>query len=406
VPRLGRPRLPHIAPGWRRRLAIVLAIAGLLLLAEGVVTLVWKEPVTAYLAARAQDDLSRQLDKLDHQPSTLGASDQRTLASIRDAGARSRKRMALLAARLDQSVPEGEALGRIQIAKLGVDYVFVQGTAGASLRKGPGHYSGQTQLPGEGGVVGIAGHRTTYEAPFRDVNELTAGDRIVLRMPYGRFTYEVTGHRIVPAGYLQAFATGTATGTTSAGGEHLVLSACHPLYSATHRILVDARLVSSEPLGAGVEPAVPAVPAASPKDIARHRTAARLKALGTRQLGPGMTGSDVRELQRLLGMPVTGTFDANTTAAVLAFQRDHGLPQVGRAGSQTKAALARRAHPPARPPTPADVPRQQSTQPNGTNPYYNGQGTQTTPYPGQSGTYTTPSPQGGGSSTTPSRSGH
>jgi LPXTG-site transpeptidase (sortase) family protein len=307
--------------------------------------------------------------------------------------------MALLAARLDQSVPEGEALGRIQIAKLGVDYVFVQGTAGASLRKGPGHYAGQTQLPGEGGVVGIAGHRTTYEAPFRDVNELQAGDRIVLRMPYGRFTYEVTDHRIVPADYGQAFAP-------TGAGERLVLSACHPLYSATHRILVNARLVSSVPLGAGVETTVPAVPAASPRDIARHRTAARLKALGTRQLGPGMTGADVRELQRLLGMPVTGTFDANTSAAVLAFQRDHGLPQVGRAGSQTKAALARRAHPPARPPTPANVPQQQPAQGNGTNPYYNGQGTQTTPYPGQTGTYTAPPTQRGGSTTTPSRSGH
>jgi LPXTG-site transpeptidase (sortase) family protein len=295
--------------------------------------------------------------------------------------------MSLLAARLDSGVPEGEALGRLQIDKLGVDYVFVQGTAGASLRKGPGHYHSDTRLPGEGGTVGLAGHRTTYEAPFRDVDQLGAGDRIVLRMPYGRFTYQVTGHRIVPADYGQAFTPG--------GGERLVLSACHPLYSATKRILVDARLVASEPLGAAVEPTVPAVPADSPKLIAQRRTAARLKALGTRQLGPGMTGSDVRELQRLLGMPVTGTFDANTTAAVLAFQRDHGLPQVGHAGSQTKLALARRAHPPSRPPTPANVPRQ-STQPNGT-----GQ------YPGRTGgTYTGPTQSPSGTGRSGSGTGH
>jgi peptidoglycan hydrolase-like protein with peptidoglycan-binding domain len=57
-------------------------------------------------------------------------------------------------------------------------------------------------------------------------------------------------------------------------------------------------------------------------------------------------------------MPVTGTFDADTTAAVLAFQRDHGLPEVGVVGSQTKRLLAKRKHPPGRPPTPATVPQQ------------------------------------------------
>jgi len=74
--------------------------------------------------------------------------------------------MAILAARLDESVGEGDALGRIQIGKIGIDYVFVQGTDGASLRKGPGHYP-TTALPGQGRTVAIAGHRTTYGAPFR-----------------------------------------------------------------------------------------------------------------------------------------------------------------------------------------------------------------------------------------------
>jgi sortase A len=367
-----RRRFLRIATAWRRRLAIVMAVAGVLLLAEVAVTLLWKEPFTGYLAAQAQDDLSNQLDRLEHGPGGLGTTEQRSLATIHDAGARQRKRMSLLAARLDQATPEGEALGRLQIRKLGVDYVLVQGTQGASLRKGPGHYHPDTKLPGEAGVVGIAGHRTTYGAPFRDVDALKAGDRIVLRMPYGLFTYEVTGHRIVPAGYGQAFTaagagkggTGGARAGVGSGGEWLVLSACHPLYSATERILVDARLVSSAPLGAAIETTIPAVPADSPKTIAQRLTKARLNALGQRQLGPGMSGPDVRELQRLLGMPVTGVFDANTSAAVLAFQRDHGLPQVGRAGSLTKAALARQAHLPSRPPTPANVPRQQS--PNGT----------------------------------------
>jgi sortase A len=359
-------RAPRLGPGWRRRLVIVLGLIGTLLLAEAVVTLVWKEPFTGYLAAQAQDDLGTQLDK---RQVGLDARDERSLAAIGDAGARSRKRMALLAKHLDDQVTEGEALGRIQIGKLDVDFVFVQGTDGPSLRKGPGHYHGVTKLPGQGGVVGIAGHRTTYEAPFREVDALKSGDRITLRMPYGRFTYEVTGHRIVPSDYTGAFATDPS------GAERLVLSACHPLYSSTERILVDARLVASEPLGSAIETSVPAVPTASPEQVARHRTAARLKALGDRQLVAGMTGPDVRELQRLLGMPVSGTFDANTTAAVIAFQRDHGLPQVGQVGSQTKRALARRKRPPSTPPTPAEVPQQtppnsssggQTQQPGGT----------------------------------------
>ncbi len=360
VPRRRRLPWPQLAPGWRRRVAIVMLVMGTLLLAEAIVTVAWKEPFTGFLAAQAQDDLSKDLNKLDSDRTALAASDQRSLAAIRDDAARARKRMALLAARLDGSVGEGEALGRIQIAHIGIDYVFVQGTSDGSLRKGPGHYHPETQLPGQGGTVGIAGHRTTYEAPFRHVDDLKAGDTIAVRMPYGLFTYEVTGHRIVPAAYRQAFAH------TPGSGEKLVLSACHPLYSATERILVEAKLVASRPLGAAVDTTTPTPPVDRAEVIAKQRTAARLKLLGDRQLGAGMTGPDVRELQRLLGMPVTGTFDPNTTAAVTAFQAAHGVPQVGRAGSQTKRALARQRHLPSRPPTPATVPQQQSTTPNGT----------------------------------------
>jgi sortase A len=376
-----RTRRLHLPQGWRRRLMIVLAVLGALLLAEGIVTYVWKEPFTAYLAARAQDDLDKQLDERADEKVAFGESDRRSLAALDSTDARERKRMSLLAARLDEQVPEGEALGRIQIGELGVDFVFVQGTESETLRKGPGHYDGATALPGQGGVVGIAGHRTTYEAPFREVDDLDAGDTITLRMPYGLFTYEVTGSRIVPADYGEAFVP--PDGAES--GEQLVLSACHPLYSATERILVESKLVSSEPLGSAIEtststPAVPAVPGDSPRELARRRTQARLKRLGDRPLVPGLSGPDVRELQRLLGMPVTGTFDANTTAAVLAFQREHDLPQVGEVGPQTKLALARRRRPPSRPPTPAEVPQQDPNDPSA-----NGRSQSTTPFTGPTG---------------------
>jgi sortase A len=323
----------------------VLGVIGLLLLAEVLVTLVWKEPFTAYLTSQTQDDLSTQLGK---RHLVLQASEQRTLAAIGNPDARTHERMTLLAQHLDAAVPAGEALGRIEIPKLDVNYVFVQGSDPSSLKKGPGHYHGDSLLPGQGKTIGIAGHRTTYAAPFREIDELKAGDKVTLQMPYGRFTYEVTGHRIVPADYREAFRN------VKGAGERLVLSACHPLYDASHRILVEAKLVGSQPLGAAVV-ATPRLAQLSPAEIAHRRYLARLQALGKHRLGPGVSGPEVRELQRLLGMPVTGLFDPNTTAAVVAFQRDHGLPQVGVAGRRTKRLLARRTHPPARPPTPAVV---------------------------------------------------
>ena len=342
-----RPRRLRLARGWRRRVAIVLGVVGVLLLAEVLVTLVWKEPFTAYLTSQTQDDLSKQLD---HRRVALQASDQRTLAAIGNPDERTRKRMGLLAQHLDAAVPDGEALGRVEIPKLGVNYVFVQGTRSGDLEKGPGHYHGDTLLPGQGGTVGIAGHRTTYAAPFREIDDLKAGDKVTVQMPYGRFTYQVVGHRIVPADYRLAFVSRGASGA----GELLVLSACHPLYNASERILVDAKLVGSQPLGAALA-TTPPPEKLSPAEIAHRRYLARLRALGKHQLAPGVSGPEVRELQRLLGMPVTGLFDPNTTAAVVAFQRDHGLPQVGIVGRRTKKLLARRKHPPARPPTPAPV---------------------------------------------------
>jgi sortase A len=353
------PRRRRLGDKVRKRLAIGMLVAATLLLAEAGVTLAWKEPFTAFMAARSQDELTKQLHKLDSQQ--LSAADERRLAGIGDTDARTKARMAALAERQRTSVADGDALGTISIGKLGVDYVFVQGTDGADLRKGPGRYL-ETHLPGQGKAIGIAGHRTSYEAPFRNVDDLETGDTIILKMPYGLFTYAVDRHRIVPSDYDAAFA--------GLNGENLVLSACHPLYSASKRILVYAHLVSSRPLGAAVESGPPP-PGIDTKALARERTAKRLKLLGDRTLQEGMSGDDVKEVQRLLGLPATGTYGPQTTAAVTQFQTDHALPAVGQVGSQTKAALARRPHPPSRPPTPPDVPQQQ--QPS------QSQGTQTTP---------------------------
>jgi sortase A len=117
----------------------------------------------------------------------------------------------------------------------------VQGTDYTSLEKGPGHYP-STAFPGLRQTVAIAGHRTTYLAPFRHIDALNPGDKIILKMPYAKFTYVVQYHRIVLPTALWV--------TKNVGYDRLVLSACNPLYSAAQRIIVFARLAQMEPLGA------------------------------------------------------------------------------------------------------------------------------------------------------------
>ena len=90
--------------------------------------------------------------------------------------------------------------------------------------------------------MAIAGHRTTYGAPFRRIDKVKPGDEVTVVMPYGRFTYKVERTRIVPP---------TAVWVTQrVSYDRLILSACHPLYSAAKRIVVFARLIRSVPRGA------------------------------------------------------------------------------------------------------------------------------------------------------------
>ena len=148
--------------------------------------------------------------------------------------------MAFAARALGRRSEPGDPLGRIRIPSIGVSDVFVEGTGTAELRKGPGHYPA-TPLPGQRGTVAIAGHRTTYGAPFHNLDDLDRGDRIELVMPYGRFEYRVERSRIVPPTELSV--------TDRVDHDRLVLSACHPLYSAAQRIVVFAKLVSAEARG-------------------------------------------------------------------------------------------------------------------------------------------------------------
>lgn len=210
-----------------RAISTVLIVAGVLMIADAGITLAWQEPVSALLARIEQNKLSGQLDEIEAAPPTR--VQRRVLAAL----ATQQRRVAFLAREARRTAQTGDPIGRIAIPKIGADFVVVQGTDSASLRKGPGHYP-STTFPGLPGTVAIAGHRTTYLAPFRKVDELKHGDPIVLTMPYGRFTYAVERTQIVDPTALWV--------TRDVGYQRLVLSACHPLYSAAQRIIVFARL--------------------------------------------------------------------------------------------------------------------------------------------------------------------
>jgi sortase A len=189
-----------------RFVASVMMVSGALLIADAAVTLLWQEPVSAFVAGREQ-------------------------AALKDALFDPPRRV------LRREPLEGDAIARIEIPAIGVSEYVVEGTDTGDLRKGPGHYP-DTPLPGDRGTSAIAGHRTTYGAPFRDIDELRRGHVVRVDMPDGRFVYRVERVRIVddedtsvlrPAGY-----------------RRLMLSACHPLYSAAERVIVFARQVRRE----------------------------------------------------------------------------------------------------------------------------------------------------------------
>jgi sortase A len=215
-----------------RPLSSVLVVVGALLLADAVITGVWQEPVSALYSRLEQGRLDDRLAKLEGTEPT--AVDRRVLSRLGSLD----RRLAYASRALNRRTDDGQPLGRIRMPSIGVSSVVVAGTNTSSLRRGPGHYPG-TPLPGARGTVAIAGHRTTYGAPFRRLDKLSPGDRVEVSMPYGRFVYRVEQRRIVPP---------TAVWVTKrVGYDRLVLSACHPLYSAAKRIVVFARLVDTRP---------------------------------------------------------------------------------------------------------------------------------------------------------------
>jgi sortase A len=230
----GTPPRRSRVRGVLHALSTVLIVSGVLLLADAGLTIAWQEPLSAVYNHFQQSSLSGQLDDDIKERLAPTALEERALKTLPDADSR----IAFAARALDRKIKTGQPIGRIHIKAIGVDKVLVEGTTTDVLPKGPGHYP-TTPLPGAPGTVAFAGHRTTYGAPFRHVDALESGDRIELEMPYAKVTYAVERLRIVKP---------TDTWVTDrVKYNRLVLTACHPLYSAAQRIVVFARQVKAEP---------------------------------------------------------------------------------------------------------------------------------------------------------------
>jgi sortase A len=209
-----------------RILSTALITAGLVVLIDVGLTLVWKEPLSTVYGAIQQGKAEDELADLEGRFPTN--ADLRALEDLA-----LEQRVSRLADRFEDEVTRGEGIGRIEIPSIDLDIVFVEGTDTASLQKGPGHYP-STAFPGQGRTVAIAGHRTTYLAPFNDIDEIDDGDEITLEMPYADLTYTVQKHEIVDPTDVYVI--------EDRGYERLVLSACHPKYSAAQRYIVFAKL--------------------------------------------------------------------------------------------------------------------------------------------------------------------
>ena len=217
-----------------RILSVALITAGLVVFADVGLTLAWKEPISSIYGSIKQAEARDQLAQLEETfPSTVNGKKLKRVHGPR-------AKIRVLADQFAKQATTGEAIGKILIPHIDLDAVFIQGTDTASLQKGPGHYP-DTPFPGQPGTVAIAGHRTTYLAPFRHIDSLVAGDEIRLELPYADFTYVVTGHKVVDPNDTQII--------DPVGYDRLVLTACHPLYSASQRWAVFAKLKRASRFG-------------------------------------------------------------------------------------------------------------------------------------------------------------
>jgi sortase A len=225
----------------------LMVVAGVLTLAWALVVWRWQDPFTALYTHWQQGRLSANLDHefAAYHPVRIDRTDL----------AAERRAISSDARTFRNTAKTGQAIGRIVIGRIGLKMVLVNGTDEETLKKGPGR-DARSYMPGQDRLVYIAGHRTTYLAPFSHIDSIRDGDVIRLQMPYATFVYRAFTHRIVTASDMSVL--------RSPKHEVLELQACHPRFFATHRYIVYAKLVSVLPRGGVPYPVESASAAAQP----------------------------------------------------------------------------------------------------------------------------------------------
>jgi sortase A len=221
-----------------RLLGTLMIVAGVGGLAWAFVVWRWQDPVTAIYTHLEQRQLVSGYERLVED----FERPRPTPASVDDSAARLRAD----ARRYRQSLDRGQPVGRLRVPRLGLNMIMVNGTDAATLKKGPGRYLGSF-MPGQGQLIYIAGHRTTYSAPFSRIETLRRGDRVLIEVPYGVFEYRIARSIVVPATALRVL--------RSRGREEVALQACHPRFFATQRYIAYARPIRVVPRGSKPIPA-------------------------------------------------------------------------------------------------------------------------------------------------------
>ena len=223
----------------RQRLGTLLLVIGVGVLAWAATVWVWKDPFTAAYTAYEQRRLEAHLDRQfeSWEPTREPVSRPAKPQPKPSPKPRPHDDLSREAKRFRLTVEEGDAIARLRVPRLDLDLVVVNGTSSSDLRRGPGRHE-ETFMPGERELVYVAGHRTTYGAPFSDIDRLSAGDTIWLDLPYGTVEYRVMKQRIVDDNDLSVL--------KSHAREELILQACHPRFFSSQRILVYARPVGTE----------------------------------------------------------------------------------------------------------------------------------------------------------------
>ena len=272
-------------------LARVLGAIGRAMITAGVLILLfvayqlWGTGIrTAQAQNDLEDDFAATLEAADGVVATTSTSTTTTSTSIEPAASTTTTTTRLPVTTAPPLPAEllpiaGEATGQIVIPDADIDWIFVEGVSVADLKKGPGHYP-ETPLPGQAGNAAIAGHRTTYGAPFGNVDVLEPGDEITVTTVQGRFTYEVRQTEIVSPSQVEVLGIDhwDFDGDPATPHNALTLTACHPKYSARQRIIIGAELVGEPvaPLELPSEDAIerPSAPAQFEDDLSGDRTGA------------------------------------------------------------------------------------------------------------------------------------